>query len=423
MNALIKQAIIIDAASPYNGKAMDILITDGIISQIATDIAALPTHQIIQQNDLHISIGWMDIFAHFTDPGLEYRETIQSGAAAAAAGGFTDVLLLPNTKPTIDTKAQVEYITQKSINSKVNLHPIGAVTKNTDGKDLAEMYDMRQSGAVAFSDGINAIQSSGLLLKALQYVKAFDGVIIQIPDDSSIGANGLMHEGIISTQLGLPGKPAMAEELMVANNLKLARYAESKIHFTGVASAKSLAYIQRSKETGIQVTCSVTPYHLFFTDADLQQYDTNLKVHPPIRTKQDQLALLQGLADGTIDCIASHHLPHNYDGKICEFEYAKNGMIGLETMFGVLGTLVNETFTLPQLINILTIAPRQIFNLPLPTLLEGSVASLTLFNPNSTYQFNETMIASKSSNTPFIGKTLKGKVVGIIHKNELTFNT
>jgi dihydroorotase len=422
MNVLIKQATIIDAASPFNGKVKDIFIADGIITSIADSIIPNSNDTVIDEQDVHISIGWMDIFAHFTDPGFEYRETLQTGIAAAAAGGFTAVMLLPNTKPAIDTKTLVEYIAKNTNQSLVTLYPIGAVTKNTDGKELAEMYDMHGAGAIAFSDGIHAIQNTGLMLKALQYVKPFNGTIIQIPDDGSIGANGLMHEGIISTQLGLPGKPAMAEELMVASNLKLARYAESNIHFTGVASAKSLAYIKKSKDTGIAVTCSTTPYHLFFTDDDMQTYDTNLKVNPPIRSADDKQALIQALASNIIDCIASHHIPHNYDAKICEFEYAKNGMIGLESLFGVVGLLVNEQFTLQQLINKLTVQPRTIFNIELPQLTEGAKACITLFNPNTEYTFTQQMIQSKSNNSAFIGKQLKGKVIGTMHNNQLHIN-
>jgi dihydroorotase len=331
-------------------------------------------------------------------------------------------MVLPNTKPVVDSKSQVEYITHKSKPLPVNIHPIGAVTKNAEGYELAEMYDMQHSGAIAFSDGIHAIQNGGLLLKALQYVKVFDGTIIQIPDDKSFGSNGLMNEGIISTQLGLPGKPAIAEELIVARDLKLARYAESNIHFTGISSAKSLEYIRRSKESGKKVTCSVTPYHLFFCDEDLQSYDTNLKVNPPLRTRADRAALQQAWMDGTIDCMASHHLPHNYDGKVCEFEYAKTGMIGLESLFGVLGKIENNHLKIDQLIEKLTISPRKIFGLSVPELKEGATAVLTLFNPEPEYQFDENMIYSKSNNTAFIGKKMRGKVIGIINKEELILN-
>lgn len=421
MKVLIKQATIVCSSSPFNGLIKDILIEKGIIAAIADAISDNDA-QIIAQPGLHVSIGWMDIFAHFCDPGYEYREILETGVAAAAAGGFTDVMVLPNTNPAVHNKSQVEYIVQKAKPLPVNIYPVGAVTKNTEGNELAEMYDMQQSGAIAFSDGINAIQNSGLLIKALQYVKTFDGVIIQVPDDRSIAAGGLMNEGVVSTQLGLPGKPMMAEELIVARDIKLARYADSRIHFTGVTSAKSLEYIKRAKEGGIKVTCSVTPYHLFFTDEDLRSYDTNLKVNPPLRDKNNQVALLNALLDGTVDCIASHHIPQNYDNKVCEFEYAKNGMTGLESLFGAVGSKVNGAWSISNMVEKLSVSPRKIFGLPVPVMEEKAAACLTLFNPAADYVFDESMIASKSKNSAFTGKVLKGKVVGIVNKNQLVLN-
>ncbi len=418
MTILIKQAKIFSSSSPLHGQIKDILITDGKISKIA-DAVSGKADETIEQTGLCVSVGWMDIFADFSDPGFEQKENIETGAKAAAAGGFTDVMLMPNSNPVVDNKSQVEYIVQKAKQVGINIHPIGAVSKSAAGKELSEMYDMRQSGAVAFGDGIHSIQNSGLVLKALQYVKSFDGTVIQLPDDTSIGTNGLMNEGIISTQMGLPGKPVMAEELMVARDLKLARYADSKIHFTGISSPKSLEYIKRSKETGIKVTCSITPYQIFFCDEDLQGYDTNLKLNPPLRNRADMQAVKKALLDGTIDCIASHHLPQHWDNKTCEFEYAKHGMISLETMFAVLMScgLPAEDFVQMQTIN-----ARNIFGLPVPEIKEDETASLTLFNPDTEYVFEENMIKSKSKNSPFIGKTLKGKVIGTINKSGVQLN-
>ena len=422
MKFLIKQVRIIAPTAPLNGQIKDILITDGIITTIADTITE-PAATQIEHKNLCISIGWMDSFAAIGDPGYEYKETLETGARAAAAGGFTDIMVLPNTNPIVHNKSQITYITQRAKTLAVNIHPIGAVTKNAEGKDLAEMYDMHQSGAIAFGDGTNAIQSSGLLLKALQYVKSFDGTIIQIPEDKSIGSNGLINEGIISTRLGLPGKPAIAEELMVARDIKLAAYTESKLHFTGVSSAKSIALIKEAKKVGIQITCAVSPQHLFFIDADLQDYDTNLKLNPPLRTATDRKALLEALADGTIDCIASHHFPQNWDSKTCEFEYAKAGSIGLETVFGVLEMAMdNSNWSIDQTVAILSIHPRNIFGLAIPEIKEGAAACLTLFVPNETYIFEESMIQSKSKNAAFIGKQLKGKVIGIINKGKIELN-
>ena len=417
MKILIQQACIIDRTSPHHGMTRDILIENGRISAIQSNLPASADH-VISLSGLHVSPGWVDVFAHFCDPGYEYKETLETGAQAAAAGGYTDVFVLPNTKPVVDTKSQVEYIRHKSATLAVNIWPIGAMTRGLEGKDLAEMYDMRQSGAIAFSDGTSPVQSAGLLLKGLQYVKAFNGVIIQIPDDHTVGANGLMNEGIISTRLGLPGKPMMAEELIIARDIKLARYTSSRLHFTGVTSPRSLEYIRRAKESGLEVSCSVTPYHLFFTDAELTGYDTNLKVFPPLRDEATVKTLRQAVLDGTVDCIASHHLPHEYDSKVVEFEYARAGMTGLETAYAAVRTI------LPQLspektVDLLCHNPRRIFGMDQPSIAEGQPASLTLFSPDGSTLVETGKTRSKSGNTAFAGKELKGAVLGIINGEKI----
>lgn len=418
MNILIRKAHIQDPSSPFHGTVKDILVAGGRITAIEDQIDGQEA-RLVDADGLSVSPGWVDIFADFADPGYEHKESLETGANAAAAGGFTHVFLVPNTSPAIHSKSQVEYIIEKSRRLPVSLYPIGAITRNTEGKELAEMYDMKLYEAMAFSDGFNAIQSAGLLIKALQYVKAIDSVIIQIPDDKSINPSGLMNEGIVSTRLGLPGKPAMAEEIMVARDIKLARYTESKLHFAGISSAKSLEYIRRAKEAGIQVTCSVTPYHLYFTDEDLVTYDTNLKVNLPLRTRKDADALMAGVLDGTVDCIATHHQPHEWDSKTCEFEYARYGMIGLETCFGVLGKLGLGT---GRMIELLSSAPRRIFDLPQAAVAVGHQADLTLFQAEKTFEFTPDMIRSKSKNTPFTGHTLKGRVVGVVSKDGLYLN-
>ena len=417
MKVFIQQVRITDPSSSLHDTIQDIFIESGVIKDIQPKLT-VDADKVINGKGLHVSPGWVDIFAAFGDPGLEYKETLQTGTAAAAAGGYTEIFTLPNTKPVVDTKTQAEYISRAAATLPVTVHPIGAISKGAEGKDLAEMYDMRASGAIAFSDGTNPVQSSGVLLKALQYVKAFGGVIIQIPDDKSIGAGGLMHEGIISTQLGLPGKPIIAEELMVARDIKLARYADSKLHFTGVTSPKSLEYIRRAKEAGLAVTCSVTPYHLLFTDEDMQQYDTNLKVYPPLRTKADVSALHAAIKDGTIDCIATHHQPHEYDSKVLEFEYAKYGMTGLETAYATLKTAMPDVAE-SKWVELLSVNPRKIFGLPQLSVQKGSTASLTIFEPGGHTEVTTEFFRSRSKNSPFIGKTLSGKVHGIIHKQEV----
>jgi dihydroorotase len=420
MKLLIKQACITDPLSSHHGTIQDILIDQGSIRAIAPLIDE-KADQVIDQKGLRISPGWVDIFSNFADPGFEFKETLETGSAAAAAGGFTDVFLIPDTLPVTDNKSQVEFIQHRNGGLPVTIHAIGAITKNLDGRHLAEMYDMKNSGAIAFSDGLHPVQSSGVLVKALQYVKAFQGVIIQIPDDTSISPNGLIHEGIISTRLGLPGKPMMSEELIIARDIKLARYTESRIHFTGVTSPKSIEYIRRGKEGGLDVTCSVTPYHLFFNDDALLEYDTNLKVYPPLRPESVVSQLRQAVLDGTIDCIAAHHLPHEYDSKILEFEHAKFGMTGLETAYAVIQTLF-PTLSAEKIFALFGGNARKIFHLDPCTIEKGSVGNLTLYDPGKEWVFDLAKTYSKSKNSAFHGESFTGKAVGTITKGILHLN-
>lgn len=420
MKILIQKASIIDRPSAHHGTKRDILIEDGKISAIGTNLP-VTADKVINYPGLYVSPGWVDIFSHFCDPGYEHKETLETGAQAAAAGGYTDVFVIPNTKPVVDSKSQVEYIRQKSRNLPVNVWPVGAMTRGLEGKDLAEMYDMRHSGAVAFSDGTSPVQSAGLLLKGLQYVKAFNGIIIQVPDDKTVGSNGLMNEGIISTRLGLPGKPMMAEELIIARDIKLARYTGSRIHFTGVSSPRSLDYIRRAKDAGLEVSCSVTPYHLFFTDADLVDYDTNLKVYPPLRDAASVTTLRAAVLDGTVDCIASHHLPHEYDSKVVEFEYARPGMTGLETAYAVTRTVLPE-LSPERTVELFSEQSRKLFGLERPLIAEGQPVSLSLFDPAGRTTPEAGTTRSKSKNSPFTGKELTGTVVGILHGEKLVLN-
>lgn len=415
MRILLKKAHIIAPGQALNGLIRDLLIEDGVIRQIAGEINIVGDKTISKEN-LHISPGWIDVFAHFCDPGYEYKEDLESGAKAAAAGGFTEVMIIPNTHPPLESKAQIEYIIRKSQHLPVNIRPMGAISKDLEGKALAEMYEMHRSGAVAFSDGTNPVQSSGLFLKALQYVKAFDGIIIQIPDDSGISQHGLMHEGLWSTRLGMPGKPAIAEEMLLERDLKLLKYTESKLHFTGVSLKKSVDLIRAAKAEGLQVTCSVTPYHLLLSDENLQQYDSVFKVNPPLREENDIMALRNAVKEGVIDCIATHHFPQDVDGKQKEFEYAGEGMIGLESCFGVLGKAL-ENLTVEQKVSLLAVNARKIFGIPIPEIKEGSAADITLFDPEISWIFEENGIHSKSKNSPFKGSKLKGKPLGIINKN------
>ncbi|TXH20319.1 MAG: dihydroorotase [Chitinophagaceae bacterium] len=416
MNTLIKNAIIVDASSPQNGKPVDIFIQKGKIQKIDFNINE-SADTIIEAEDLHVSIGWCDLFSDLADPGLEYRETIESGATAAAKGGYSDICIVPNTQPTIDQKSSVEYIKHKSKDLAVHIHPLGAISPNCDGKALAELYDMKMSGAIAFTDGWHPMQAPGVLVKALQYVKSFKGLIIQIPDEKSIQPSGLMHEGIVSTQMGLLARPSLSEDIAVNTNIQLSEYAGSKIHLTGISSKEGIERIRQQKQVGAQVTCSVTPYHLFFTDEDLRSYDSNLKVFPVIRSASDQAALIDAVNDGTVDCIASHHRPQHSDHKELEFEYAKNGMIGLQTTYAVLNKIVNQNQS--KIVDLLAINPRKILGLEMPEIKEGATACLTLFQPNKKWTFTKEENASISKNSAFFDVEFTGKPLGIINNQHV----
>ncbi len=420
MTILVRKALIIDPLSPHNNSVKDIFIKDGLIETIQENFSG-NADTVIEQEDIILSPGWIDIFSNFCDPGYEHKETLSTGATAAAAGGFTKVCVIPNTNPVADSKSQIEYIVQKAKELPVNIYPLGALTKGCSGKELAEMYDMKNSGAIAFTDGTNPVQSSGLLLKALQYVKAFDGTVIQIPLDKSLSGHGLMNEGITSTQLGLPGIPALAEELIIKRDIELVKYTGSKIHFTGVSTAKSIELIKQAKSDGLNVSCSVTPYHLFFSEEDMTGYDTNLKVSPPLRTKADVESLKQAVLNGDIDCIATHHFPQHWDNKVVEFEYAKDGMIGLESAFALVNTAIPQLIT-DQIVQLFCLNCTKMLQIMPSSIVEKATAELTLFTRKAKFTFEKDNINSKSSNTPVIGMRLSGKVIGIINKGKLFLN-
>lgn len=418
MTILVRKALIKDVHSSYNNKRVDLLITDGTIVDISENIDA-NVDQRIEVPGVSVSPGWLDVFVKGTDPGFEFKDDLNSVAASAAKGGYTQVFLSPNTEPVTQNKIGVQYITSHSSDQPVQLHPIGAVTKNTGGKELTEMFEMKQNGAVAFGDGTKSIQSAGLLIKALQYVKAFDGIVIQVPDDHSVAPHGLMNEGIVSTQIGLPGKPALAEEIMVARDIELLRYTGSRLHLTGITLSTSVEMIRRAKKEGLGITCSTTPYHLAYTDtALLHAYDANLKVNPPLRSEQDRQALIGAVKDGTIDCITTHHTAQNKDAKICEFEYAGLGMLGLESALGLLGT---TGLTEDEILHAICFNPRKIFSF-VSGINIGNKADLTVYHPLLETVFAASDIKSKSSNSPVIGVLLKGKVIATVLGNKININ-
>lgn len=421
MSLLLKKVTLVSDSVSLPAAPLDVFIQDGVVAAIAEEINQ-SADQVLDIAGLQVSPGWVDIFCQFHDTGSEHKETLQSGTLAAAAGGFTDVFTVPNTQPVVHNKAQVEYILQKSRHLSAGIAPLGAITKNCEGKELSEMYDMRASGAIAFTDGWRTIQSPQMLLKALQYVKTFNGVVIQLPDEQLLSKTGLINEGLVSTLLGLPGKPALAESLMVARDLELLEYTGSRLHLTGISTQKSIELIRRAKNKGLDVTCSATPYHLYFTDEATTGYDTNLKVNPPLRTAADRDALRQAVLDGTIDCISSHHYPQDYDAKICEFEYAGYGMEGLESSFRAVLSVLPE-LSAERIAALFSINARRIFGLSMPRIELNQPAHFTLFNTTETPSvFEKKSIRSQCSNNAFVGETLPGKVIGTIRGERIFLN-
>lgn len=412
MNILLQQARIIDGVS--ESQPQDILIRDGQIAAIADRIDVEKNMQVWSSPHLCVSPGWLDVGVQTGDPGFEHREDLKTAASAAVKGGFTAIAPFPNTQPPVHSKSEILYIKNNTADSKVHFYPIGAVSQECAGKDLAELFDMHAAGAVAFSDGKNSVQDAGLLLRAMQYVRAFNGLIINEPHHKNIAAAGQMHEGATSTSLGLKGLPSLAEEIMVQRDLSLLEYAEARLHIHLVSTAGSVAMIRAAKKAGLQVTCSVAVANLFFTDAELHDFDSNWKVLPPLRAQSDADALIEGLIDGTIDFIVSNHNPWDEESKNLEFPYAEFGMTGLETVFALCRTYGEKKLPLLLLVEKLSLAPRRILGLPVPKIKIGAVAELTVFDPTESYTFSAEHTGSKSRNTPFFGRMLQGKVLGTV---------
>jgi dihydroorotase len=423
MSLLLKNARIIDPSSPHNGSNADVLIESGVIRSIKTGIRIEKGIKTIESPNLHVSPGWFDMQANFRDPGFEYKEDLASGMSAAAAGGFTGVAVMPSTNPPVHTKAEVEYIINKTqyISSPVQVFPVGCISHKHEGKEMAEMYDMHLSGAVAFSDDKKPLTNAGLLLRALLYSKNFNGLVIAHCDDSSISQDGKMNEGIMNTKLGLKGIPALAEELMIARNIYIAEYSDCRIHFSSVSTARSVELIRDAKARGLEVTASVSAHHLAVDETALAEFDTNYKVTPPLRTKADIDALRKGVADGTIDVIVSDHTPEDVENKVVEFDHAAFGMLGLETAYSLVNTYKGKIRT-EVLVNKLAVRPREILNLPIPSITEGEKANITFFDPEVEWTFTDKDIRSKSRNTPFIGSRFKGKVLGVYNRKQSLIN-
>lgn len=412
MQLLLKKARIFDGITKGQGQ-QDILLQNGHIEAIGDNINAPKGAEVWESPNLCVSPGWLDVGVYAADPGFEHREDLTSAAAAAAAGGFTAIACFPNTDPALHTKSEILYVKNKAKDLPVHCYPIGAVSYGCEGKDLAELFDMHHAGAVAFSDGKRSVQDAGLLLRALQYSKAFKGLIINVPHHKTIAAGGQMHEGIMSTSLGLKGLPALAEELMVQRDLSLLEYSEGRLHIHLISTSRSVALIKAAKKAKLPVTCSVAIANLCFTDEKMADFDSNWKVVPPLRSNADTVALLEGLSDGTIDFICSNHTPWHEEAKNLEFTYADFGMIGLETVFALCRTFLSEQLTVHDLVDKLSLAPRRVLGLSTPKITQGEPLEITVFDPDAEWVLEGKDIRSKSRNTPFIGQTFKGKVIGV----------
>jgi dihydroorotase len=417
MNLIIRKAKIVDPKSPYHNQTVDVKITQGIIEEIGTSIPKTETHQEYQYEGLHLSQGWFDTSVSLGEPGFEDRETIANGLEVAAKSGFTGIALQPNSNPIIDNQSQVHFVKQKAGNSATELFPIGALTKNSEGKDLAELFDMKNAGAVAFGDYGKSLSNANLLKIGLQYVQDFDGLVIAFAQDDSVKGNGVANEGIVSTRLGLKGIPNLAEELMVARNLFLLEYTGGKLHIPTISTAQSVDLIKAAKAKGLNVTCSVTVHHLVLTDEKLDGFDTRYKVTPPLRTEADRQALISGVLDNTIDCITSDHNPMDIEHKKMEFDLAKNGTIGLESAFGALLTVLS----LEKIIEKLTFG-KTILNIESQEIKENNKANFSLFQVDANWTFGKENIASKSKNSAFLGQAMKGQALGIYNQGKLVVN-
>jgi len=414
MNVLIKSATIIDAKSDFHNKKQDILVEKGVIVNIANSIKNSKNYREISLDNLHISQGWFDSSVCFGEPGFEERETIDNGLKVAASSGFTAIAINPNTNPVIDSNSDVSFLKNKALNNAVDVLPIGALTKNSKGTELAEMYDMKSAGAVAFGDYKKPQGNPNLMKIALQYASTFDGLVCSFPQENAIALNGVMHEYITSTSIGLKGIPALAEELQIARDLFLLEYTNGKLHIPTISTAKSVELIKAAKQKKLNVTCSVAIHNLIFTDENLTSFDTNFKVSPPLRSQDDIEALITGLKEGTIDMITSDHNPLDIELKKIEFDYATEGTIGLESFFGAL----NSLFSTKTAIKFLT-KGKERFGLEYSSIDKGNKLNATLFNPDGNFIFSKDHIKSKSKNSIFEGSTLKGNVYGIINNNKI----
>ncbi len=414
---ILKQAKIIDPSSPFHNQTMDLKIENGTITQIDKEITTTSGFEVVNIPNLHVSKGWMDSSVSFGEPGYEDRETIENGLQVAAKSGFTAVALQPNSNPTIDNQSQVRFVLDRAKHQATTLYPIGALTKGSEGTDLAELFDMKNAGAIAFGDYKKALQNANLQKIALQYVQDFDGMLIAFCQDSTLKGSGIANEGAMSTKLGLKGIPALAEELHVARNLFLLEYTGGKMHIPTISTQGSIQLIKEAKAKGLQVTCSVAVHNLVFNDEMLMGFDSRYKVLPPLREEATRKALIAAVSDGTIDCITSDHNPLDIEHKKLEFDLAKDGTIGLESAFSALLTVLPFEVVIDKLT-----ANKLIFKIENASIAIGNKADISLFTTTDNWIFEKENILSKSKNSAFLGQKMQGKAVGIYNNGQLIMN-
>ena len=424
MNLLIKSARIIDPNSKHHNKIMDVFIKDGEIEKISKSIKSckesVDAGKEIEFSDknLHLSTGWMDMHSNFREPGFEYKDDLKTGIKSAIKGGFTSVLLMPQTEPIIDSKSHVEYIKNNTIGSVVDVHTSSSVTKNMEGNNLVEMHDINSVNCRTFTDDKKSLQRNEVMKLALLYSKDLDGLIMNYPNDKSIFNNGKMNEGITSTNIGLRGISNISEEIMLDRDINLAKYTEGNLHLSYISTKESVSKIKRGKKEGANITADVSINNLVMTDEKVKTFDTRYKVLPPLRTKKDNSALIKALKNGTIDVICSDHSPEDEENKRTEFDNAAFGILGLETLFGLLGKHISSDLSLSKIIEKISTNPRRIALKEELKIEEGEKANITLFNPKVEWEVTNSDIKSKSRNTPFIGEKLKGKALAIYNNKQ-----
>ena len=410
----LRNVVVQDTHSIFHGREVDIMIEKGIIKSIAES-------KIKTARPKMIAPGLMDLSSHFNDPGTEYKEDLITGLKTACEGGFTDVCILPNTLPAMDNRSTVEYVLNKASQQVTSVHPLGALSKKLEGDSLAEILDLKESGAVAFTDGTVPIMNAELLLTALQYVQKFNGIVLSRPRDLSLSSEGQMHEGSVSTSLGLVGMSRLSEIVMIQRDLSILSYTGGRLHIHGISTFESVALIAKAKKSGLAVTCDVILHQLCYTDDSLSSFDSCYKVDPPLRTNKDIKALKKGLKNGTIDAVTIDHLPQDTEAKNLEFDRAEFGMIGLQTAFSSLLGLISTELPLDMLLEKLSNGPRHVLNLPAVRIEEGEFAKLTLLDTGLKWEYNQESNISKSINSPLLGHILTGKSVGIINGEKSYF--